>query len=169
MSQQQFQPQIYPYNNVPVHPDTSSQSSSSSSSSHSNGSFGTVFLVLAAILVVSVLACIANRFCSRRSNNSDHHDHHAPKNTMKIHGHGPRGDGKLPREWEGKVQSHEGGGDLELGKRIIGSSKVVDEPSTSSFMAHRDNNGGGKGGGARFAVHHMQFKPAIRSSSFERI
>lgn len=97
------------------------------------------------------------------------HDHDHGPGPGHGHGHGPHGDGKLPREWEGKLQSHEGGGgggDLELGKRF-GSAKVaasgddIHEPSTSSFMAH--DNGGGKG--ARFAVHHMQFKPAMRSSS----
>ncbi|CAH9108307.1 unnamed protein product [Cuscuta europaea] len=120
---QQFQPQIYPYNNVPTHPDSNlpSQSSASSSSSHSNGSYGMAFLVLGAILVLGVLACIANRLCSKRSN---HHNNNDTYNNGHRH---PLGKPAKP-----PADQHHQSGDLELGKNVNThhSAKVGDASTT---------------------------------------
>lgn len=162
--QQQFQPQVYPYNNVPTQPNTFPPEVDTTS--HSNGSFGTVFWVIGVIIVVSVLACVANRLCTRRTKDSKPSSK-ASKKDKKGHAHHHP---KLPKEWEGKRSHpdfHQDDGDIEFGfggKRFP-SAKVAatgDHPRSVPPMPGFKHHGGGGGGGkgvVRFADDHIDFKP----------
>ncbi|XP_031124309.1 uncharacterized protein LOC116027019 [Ipomoea triloba] len=168
--QQQFQPQVYPYNNVPTQPNTLFPPPlAADTTSHSNGSFGTVFWVIGVIIVVSVLACIANRLCTKRTKSSK-----PSKKDKKGHGHGHgHGQAKLPKEWAGKQSRadfhHDDGGDIEFGfggkrfpsAKVAAAAAATGEhhPRSAPPMPGFKHHGGGGKGVVRFADDHIDFKP----------